>query len=158
MNIINKYYAQPPLCFYQKIINENKYENIYIIANGHENPVVDELLKLYPKIKYLHGSIEYDISVVINAYNFVMPISTFSYTLIWLNNNLKNLYVFRENYFVPLHSNYTLYKMASSERYKKTMINKWNNTKEQLLLMLIENCENNKFTSFNYTYTNNVNI
>ena len=141
VNIINKYYAQPPLCFYQKIINENKYENIYIIANGHENPVVDELLKLYPKIKYLHGSIEYDISVVINAYNFVMPISTFSYTLIWLNNNLKNLYVFRENYFVPLHSNYTLYKMASSERYKKTMINKWNNTKEQLLLMLIENCD-----------------
>ena len=46
MNAINTNYAQPPLCFYKKIINENNYENIYLISNGHENPVVDRLLKL----------------------------------------------------------------------------------------------------------------
>ena len=67
-------YSQPPLCFYQKIIDENKYENIYIISNGHENPVVDQLLKIYPNIKYMHGSIANDIKFIINAYNFVMSI------------------------------------------------------------------------------------
>jgi len=42
INTINKIYSQPPLCFYQKIINENNYSNIFIISNGHENPVVDK--------------------------------------------------------------------------------------------------------------------
>ena len=65
-----------------KTINKNKYENIFIISNGHENPVVDELLKLYPKIKYLHCSVEYDMSIIINGYNFIIPVSTFSYNLI----------------------------------------------------------------------------
>ena len=47
---INPNYAQPPLCFYQKIINEKKYKKLFILSNGHENPVVDELIKLYPDI------------------------------------------------------------------------------------------------------------
>ena len=48
---INRMYSQPPLCFYRKIIDENRYNNIFILSNGHENPVVDKLLDLYPKIK-----------------------------------------------------------------------------------------------------------
>lgn len=147
VNAINRNYAQPPLCFYQKIINENKYVNIYILSNGHENPVVDQLLKLYPKIKFLHGSMEYDISVIVNAYNFVMPVSTFPYTLIYLNNNLKNLYVYRDDNFGPRHINYTLHKLPPSQKYKKVMIGKWKNTKEQLILILNENCHNANFSS-----------
>ena len=146
VNAINANYAQPSLCFYQKIINENNYENIYIISNGHENPVVDRLLKLYPKIKYLHGPVKYDISVIVNAYNFVMPVSTFPYTLIWLNNNLKNLYIYRDDFFGPRHINYRIHKMQPSQKYKEKM-RKWNNTKEQLILMLNENCYNSTFIS-----------
>lgn len=163
----NKYYAQPPLCFYKKIINENKYNNIYILSNGHENPVVDKLLKLYPKIQFLHGSVEYAISVIVNAFNFVMAFSTFSSTLIWLNNNLKNFYIFGDNYFIPnhnkykihrwqqihyffipKHTSYTLHQMSASKKYNEIMIGKWSNTKKQLNLMLIDNCGNNNFTSF----------
>ena len=55
-NVINCYYSQPPLCFYQKIINENRYNNIFILANGHQNPVIDKLLNLYTKIQYIHGN------------------------------------------------------------------------------------------------------
>ena len=150
VNAINRNYAQPPLCFYQKIINENKYAKIYIISNGHENPVVDELLKLYKEIKFLHGSVEYDISVIVNVYNFVMPTSTFPYTLIWFNNNLKNLYIYGEDDFCPRHTNYTVHKLPSSKKYKEIMIEKWKNTKEQLILMLNENCNNSNFTSLKY--------
>ena len=31
VNIINRNYGQPPLCFYQKIINDNKFKNIYFV-------------------------------------------------------------------------------------------------------------------------------
>lgn len=90
----NPNYSQPPLCFYLKIINENKFNNIFLLSNGHENPIVDELLKKYRKIHYIHGTIEEDISVIVNAFNFVLCVSTFPKTLIYLNNNLKNLYIY----------------------------------------------------------------
>jgi hypothetical protein len=143
INRINRMYSQPPLCFYQKIINENNFRNIYILSNGHENPVVDKLLKLYPKIKYIHGKVEYDISVIINAYNFVKPISTFSGTLINLNINLKNLYIFAFKKIKIENVNYIIHKMVPSPNYYKIMNRKWKKTKEQLDLMLSENCINN---------------
>ena len=130
--VINPNYAQPPLCFYQKIINENNFEKIFIMSNGHENPVVDELLKLYPKIKYIHGSLVEDISVIIYAYNFVMPISTFPMTLLNLNYNLQNLYIYELFNYQFSNINYKIHKMKPSYRYNNIMKGKWKNTKEQL--------------------------
>lgn len=147
INIINKNYAQPPLCFYQKIINENMFKKIYILSNGHENPVVDELLKLYPKIKFIHGPIVFDISVIIYAYNLVMPISTFPQTLIHLNINLKNLYIYEISFYELPKGNYTLHKMIPSANYLEKMKRKWKNTEEQLNLMIGEKCLSDKIIS-----------
>lgn len=94
LNVINMDYGQPPLCFYQKIINDNKFKNIYLMSNGHENPTVNKLLSLYPEIKFIHGTVEEDASVIIYAYNLVMPISTFPITLVRLNNNLRKMFVY----------------------------------------------------------------
>ena len=58
-------YAQPPLCFYKKIIEESKFVNIFILSNGNENPVINELLKLYPKIKFKQDSIINDITKIV---------------------------------------------------------------------------------------------
>ena len=44
--------------FLSKIINENNFTNIFLLSNGHENSCVDTLLKLYPNIKFIHGSVE----------------------------------------------------------------------------------------------------
>ena len=155
INHIHRNYSQPPLCFYQKIINENKFDKIYILSNGHENPVVDKLLKLYPKIKYMEGTLEEAISIIINAYNIVMPVSSFPKTLIRLNNNLKNLYVYQTNFINLTNANYTEHKMKPSQNYLKIMKNKWNNTKKQLDLMLNEKC---KRKNRNYQRNGNIKI
>ena len=149
VNVINKNYAQPPLCFYQKIINENNFNKIFIISNGHENPVVDELLKLYPKIKYSHDSVLSDISLIVNAYNLVMPVSTFTSTLIRFNNNLKNIYIYKIFSYNLKNINCTIHKMEASIKYKRLLQKKWKNTKEQLYMMLNEKCSNSKFIIFN---------
>ena len=145
INKINFMYSQPPLCFYQKIINENNYSNIYILSNGHENPVVDKLLKIYPRIKYIHGTVEYDMSVIINAINLVMPISTFTMTLIQFNKKLKNIYIYELLKFSKPNTDCTMYKMRPSDKYRMVMERKWRNSKEQLDLMLNENCSKSKF-------------
>ena len=150
-DIFTKYahpsYSQPPLCFYQKIIKENKYNNIFLLSNGHENPCVDALLKLYPKIKYIHGSPSYDLSVIINSYNLVLPISTFTLTLINLNNNLNNLYFYKIIDYNITKTNITMHIMNPSSKYTKLMKRKWRNTTEQLKLMLNEDCINRNMTS-----------
>ena len=142
VNKINKNYGQPPLCFYQKIIDDNKFKNIYLMSNGHENPTVNKLLKLYPKIKYIHGTIEEDASVIIYSYNLVMPISTFSITLVRLNNNLRKMFIFSLINYGFRDENFTIYRMEASQNYLNIIQRKWKNTKEQLNLMINENCSN----------------
>lgn len=145
---INKMYSQPPLCFYQKVINENNYSHIYILSNGNENPVFVKLLEIYPKMKYIHGTIEYDMSIIINAINFIMSISTFAMTLIHLNTKLKNLYIYELLKYNKNNADYTIHIMRPSDKYRMVMERKWRKTKEQLYLMLNENCIKSKFDVF----------
>lgn len=145
----SKHYSQPPLCFYQKIINNYKFENIFILSNGQENPVLDSLLKIYPNIKFTKGSIESDVSKILYAYNLVMSESTFIYNLILFNKNLKKLFVYELLRHVnKTKSNLTIYKMYPSTKYVNVMKLKWKKTKEQLDLMINENCYNSNLISF----------
>ena len=155
--MINKNYAQPPLCFYQKIINDNNFNKIYILSNGHENPVVDRLLNFNPKIEFKKDSLVNDISKIISAYNFVISQSTFAQCLIRLNDNLKNLYIYKYGKYHLKNFNCTIHEMQASKKYKKIMFKKWKNTKEQLDLMLNETCFESKiipFISSNYKQRN----
>ena len=146
-------YAQPPLCFYQKIINTNKFRNIHIISADKENPIVDILIKKYKNVKFKMDSIEKDISALAFAYNIVGSISSFLISSIKLNNNLINFWEY-DIYLVSLgiphlhHSlyqykrGYTIYKMEPSKIYKNKMLI-WQASKEQLKIMLKDKCPNN---------------
>ena len=146
----NKYYTQPPLCFYETIINNRKFRKIYIIAEDKKNPIIDALLNEYLYIIYNKNSLKLDISYLVNAYNIVGAMSTFINVLIRFNENLKyyweyNIYTLKSN-IIHFHyscynfkKRFTVFSMDSTDNYKKTMI-PWNNTKIQKDLMLKEKC------------------
>lgn len=146
-------YAQPPLCFYQKIINTNKFRKIHIISADKENPIVDILIKKYKNVIFKINSIENDISALVYAYNIVGSISSFLISSIKLNNNLNNFFEY-DIYLVSLgiphlhHSlyqykrQYTIYKMEPSKKYKNKMLI-WQASKEQIKIMLNDKCPNN---------------
>ena len=142
-------YSQPPLCFYQKIINDNKFDKIWLISNGFENPVIFKLLKLYSNVKFMQTTLELAISVIVNAYNLAIPRSTFSTTLISLNTNLKNLFVYKMFDFDLSYINSNIHIMKPSRKYNLIMKGKWKNTKEQLDLMISEKCINSSFITLN---------
>ena len=150
----HKDYSQPPLCFYKKIVTNYKFNNIYIIASDTNNPNINILLKHFPKIIFKKNSIELDISYLSNAFNLVGAQSTFFFSILQLNTNVKFLWEFdfdrhnenRTNFldqflnyiYIP-KKNITLYRMKSSLKYKKGMAI-WNCTRNQIDLMLNEDC------------------
>ena len=152
MQNININYAQPPLCFYQSIINNFTFNKIYIISQDKQNPIIDILIKKYPNIIFNSNKLEKDVSILVNAYNIVGSISSFFTTLIIINENLENIWEF-ENYRLPekylhLHRDiynyeykYKIYKMYPSVKYKNEMF-PWINNKKQRDLMIYEKCEN----------------
>ena len=148
-----RYYSQPPLCFYQIILSNYKFEKIHIISSDKNNPVISKLINEYPNIKYRSNPILYDISVLINAYNIVNSISSFLNSILQFNYKLKflwdyNIYQISEKillYHYDLYKfprlNFTIFRMEPSNNYKKEMFN-WKNKKKQIKLMIKEICNN----------------
>lgn len=152
------YYAQPPLCFYKKIIQNYKFKNIIIISVNKSNPNINKLLNLFPNIIYNVNSLKIDISYLSNAYNLVEAPSTLFFSIINLNENIKILWEFYFNYhsylykyinsFNNIKKNFIIYRMKSSSKYRNIMKN-WKNTISQIHLMISTDCPYDFFLSNN---------
>ena len=148
--ILGRYYGQPPFCFYKKVIEFKKFNNIFIISEDDNYPIIKRLIAEYKNVIYKKNSLEDDVSTLVHAYNIVGSISSFLTSLIKLNDNLKYFWEYdiyhkatKINHLHYSISNfvrkYTIYKMRPSKAYKKKMYI-WNRTQEQLDLMINDNC------------------
>ena len=149
----NKFYSQPPLCFYEAIIHNFTFNNIFIISENTNNPIINELLFKFPNITFSQHKIEVDMAYLIYAYNLVGSISTFINMIIRLNDNLKNFFEYdlptlsskilhcHHSYFKTF-KNVQYIKMEPSKNYKIIM-DVWKNTDLQLKTMFNETCLNN---------------
>ena len=152
INDINRYYAQPPYCFYTSILNNFNFSSIYLLSQDKNNPTINKLLSKFKNIIYLKQSLDYDLSCLINCNNLVGSISSFLNMIIILNSNLANFYeynIYKINQKI-VHYHYdlfkfphsfTVYRMIPSSNYKSKMYF-WKNTKSQRKLMLKEKCIN----------------
>ena len=148
-NCLHPDYAQPPLCFYEFIINNYKFKKIFIVAENKKNPVINALLDKYENIEFLHKGFVGDISYIINAHNLVLSMSSFSYVIARLSKNLKNVFSYdmiikeeKDKFLIDDDKNEEKFieiKMKASDEYKARMY-PWRNTKEQLELMLSVTC------------------
>ena len=151
-------YAQPPLCFYEKVLNNFQFSKIFILSETDNNPVINKLTSKYKNISFKRNNIEVDISRLVNAYNIIGSVSSFYLSSIKFNDNLQNLWEYdiyrRTEKIRHLHHDfflypikYKIYTMKPSERYKNEMF-LLKNTPEQQKLMIEETC-NNEFIIFN---------
>ena len=143
-------YAQPPMCFYERIINKNKFKNIYIIADDKRNYVFHPLIKKYPNIIYQKNSLEKDLSILTHAFNIALSISSFCLSAIKFNDNLNNVYeydlyrlsemfIHLHHYVFKLNQKYIIHSMKPSQRYVSKMFN-WIYSHKQRHMMIEENC------------------
>ena len=92
-SVFSDVYIPPPLSYYRKIIEENNYDNIYLISEDKANPCIEKLIKLYPKIKFKLKSLKEDINLVLYCKNIVMSIGTMIPSLVWFSKNCSTIYI-----------------------------------------------------------------
>jgi hypothetical protein len=128
-------YITPPLVFYTDIIDNSNYNEIYLIAEDTLNPCIENLIKLYPKIKFKVQSLDEDIKLILSASNIIMSYGTFIPALLKFSDKIKNLYKASYcKYIEEIYSTINVYDTDLKE-YKK-LIGDWKNTEEQKKLML----------------------
>ena len=88
-SFILSFYPQPPFCFYKYILSQNKFKNIYIIAEDNYNPVINKLISVFSNIIFNQNNIGVDLAYLCNAYNLVGSVSSFLIESIKLNGNLR---------------------------------------------------------------------
>lgn len=119
-SIYNHDYFQPPLCYYKIILNNFKFKNIFLIAKDKINKIIDILLNNYKFIIFKQNSLQVDIAYLINAYNIVGLPSSFLYSILKMNYNLK-IYWHYGNHGFNFKPNIetTIFKMEPSNEYSK---------------------------------------
>lgn len=125
-------YVTPPLSYYKNIIDGNRYDNIYLIAEDRLNPCINKLLEIYPKIKFKIQSLKEDITLILQSTNIVTSYGTFIPGILPFSDNIKNIY--SPDYRVIRLPGCTTHITHLSE-YRKLM-GPWKNTPEQIKTMM----------------------
>ena len=145
-------YSPSPYCFYERVITKFKFNDIYLISKDDESPIIGRLISNFPNIKHKLNDLKLDIAMLVNAYNFVNSVSSFTQATISFNDNLQNLFdyeiykvmagIYHYHYDIDkLNKRFNIYRMKPSENYFRKMY-RWKNTEEQRNLLFEENCIN----------------
>jgi hypothetical protein len=136
---IHQNYVQPPLSYYKKIIEETKPSNILIVTQSdRKNPCIDSLLPLYPNTKIQCGTLQQDVSAILNARKLVIGFGTFGWMLSMISDRIHTLHC--PTICTDLLSSFYSTPPFEINRYiykDYIKIGDWKNTKEQRELMLI---------------------
>jgi hypothetical protein len=102
----------PPLSYYTTILNNNNFHNIYIISEDTSNPIIYNLIELYPNIIFRLRNIKNDIEFLLSCKNVIESFGSFTNSLLLLSDNVENIYK-------PSYQNSFL---IETEKYKNNII------------------------------------
>ncbi|MEG3982873.1 discoidin domain-containing protein [Microcoleus sp. T3B2] len=111
---IHPFYVQPPLSYYQKIIEDGNYQDIVVVTEADRlNPCINELLIRY-NARVQTNSLEEDVNTILSAKHLVIGQGTFG-NLSMLSPNLAKLYC---PFFLHYSHNNLLFQIAKELPYQ----------------------------------------
>lgn len=122
---------QPPLEFYEKVINYRKWDKIYLLTERHPlNPIFNVLVKKYNPItfvddnrdKYNGYNFKKDFDYLISATHYVPCQSSLCPFIIQLSDTIKNVYV-PSYFFIRRNSNYNWWTSSLFQQKTNKKIN-----------------------------------
>lgn len=149
-------YGQPPLCFYESIIEKWGFNDIYILSQDTKNPVINSLVQRYDA-KLIVTDLPRTIGYILNAKNLVMSFGTFMPSLLKLipEDPEKRIFRYGNNFYFNRAVWKKFFFTGISKYYQNNLLNNnWNNTEEQRNIMLNETCGDEwKISMYtNYSY------
>lgn len=128
-------YIMPPLSYYIKILSNHSYDKIILVSQDRKNPVINELLKLYPNIIYNKNNLVDDIKIILSARTIVECFGTFSPELLQLSDNIVEIIRPSYQYTTCTVKDRVKLKIIPLNEYRK-LLTPWRNTPYQRDLML----------------------
>lgn len=140
-------YAQPPLSYYQKIIESKDWRKVWLVYENKSNPVIPALEEWLEKkgipFEVFSNDVSTDINLCMRAQHLVFSYGTFLYPVACSSKNLRSIYAFRNypkymrrpGWFVNSDPDMHLYVDGKGD-YMATVVSKWRNTKKQRKLMV----------------------
>lgn len=127
-----RWFMQPPYSFYENIINENNYKNIFILSETDNNPIIQKLMNNYKNIYFNKNDINTDFKILLNCKNLVSSTSDFVLSAVYLSNVKNIIYSSRDYYFYYIQHKFNI-KYYNYNNYYNLPINSY---EEKIEIML----------------------
>jgi len=98
---IHPVYTPLPVSHYVKIIEQNSFDKIYLVAEDNLNPVINELIKLFPKIIFKIQSLDKDIRLILGASYIASSFGTFIPCLTVLSTHTPHIFSATPSHLEP---------------------------------------------------------
>lgn len=135
-------YGQPPLAFYEKLLEHQAWRHVHIVFQDTQNPVMPGLIQLCERKKLGYttqsGDLKDDIETLLGATNLAAGRGTFIPAIVGLSPHIKQVYFFEDKFqVVPPRSGFKMWRVHDTvgEYQKQVLNNNWHNTKKQRELM-----------------------
>jgi|GEM_PF-2924411 len=136
-------YGQPPLSYYTLLLKKENPDNVVIVFEDNENPVIDELIYYCKKrsinVSSVSSSLRKDVEVLLKAKCLVAGFGTFVPIIASLSRHLEKVYFFdRKDYsFYDFKGiDLLVVKDKDGDYRRQVLSNNWVNSEEQRELMV----------------------
>ena len=131
-------YGQPPLSFYEKVIDIEQPDRIYVMAEDRSSPIVDRLLApRRQNIELVQRGMRGDFEFMLGAKKIACGTTTLIPNLLNCSNEITHCYSF-ENGLRSFDGTFTNTVLKDADGYyrNKILSNNWIHSAEQLTLMV----------------------
>lgn len=135
-----KAFAQPPLAFYQVVLNDGEWSEATVVSGDQLSPILEPLFAELDKrgipYRFQSGTLENDMAVLANAHTVVAGRGTFLPAITGLSPNTARVYCFEEDHLFRTDIDLRVVIDKTGEYVESAYRNNWRNTDEQRHLML----------------------
>jgi len=136
-------YGQPPLAYYERVVDHHGPDHVHIVYQDEANPVVRALVALCEARDLPHtlqsGELKEDIQTLMGAHTLVAGRGTFIPAVVGLSPQIKKVYFFEDKFTLqPPRGGFEVVRVydAVGDYRRSVLEGNWENTPEQRSLMV----------------------
>lgn len=137
-----KNYGQPPLSYYEKVLEHCQATTVHVVYQDKLNPVLDGIIRLCKerslRCTTQSGSLTDDIETLMGAHTLVAGRGTFLPAIVGLSPHVKRVYFFEDKFSLqPPRNGFEIYRVFDCRGdYKKSVLaGNWENSPDQRAMM-----------------------